>query len=91
MIDAIQSRLRTQPPSDTGLLSIAAAKSAATAATNPQTPVADANPKVHASPKEETPAIEIFLADADDQSGLLKTLATLLLAYGSLTLLGYVG
>ena len=68
MIDAIQSRLSTQPPSNTGLLSIAAAKSAATAATNPQMPVADANPEVHASSKEETPAMEIFLADADDQS-----------------------
>ena len=69
MIDAIQSRLRTQPPSDTGLLSLAAAKSAATAATNPLMPMVDANPSVHASAKEETPAIEIFLADADDQSG----------------------
>ena len=69
MIDAIQSRLSTQLPSDTGLLSIAAAKSAATAAANPQMPVADANPEAHASSKEEAPAIEIFLADADDQSG----------------------
>ena len=67
MIDAIQSRLHTQPPSDTGLLSIAAARSAATAATNPQMPVADTNdPEVHTSSKEETPAIEIFLAEADD-------------------------
>ena len=70
MIDAIQSRLHTQPPSDTGLLSIAAARSAATAATNPQMPVADIkDPEVHTSSKEETPAIEIFLAEADDQSG----------------------
>ena len=69
MIDAIQSRLRAQPPSDAGLLSIAAAKPAATAATNPQMPAADVNPEVQVSSKEEAPAVEIFLADADDQSG----------------------
>ena len=70
MIDAIQSRLHTPPPPEAGLLSIAAARSAATAATNPQMPVADTNdPEVHTSTKEEAPAIEIFLAEADDQSG----------------------
>ena len=69
MIDAIQTRLRTQPPSEAGLLSIAAAKAAATAATNPQMPAADANPEAQASSKEEAPAVEIFLADADDQLG----------------------
>ena len=46
------------------------ARSAATAATNPQMPVADTNdPEVHTSTKEEAPATEIFLAEADDQSG----------------------
>ena len=70
MIDAIQSRLHTPPPPEAGLLSIAAARSAATAATNPQMPAADTNdPKGHTSTKEEAPAIEIFLAEADDQSG----------------------
>ena len=32
-------------------------------------PAADVNPEVQASSKEEAPAVEIFLADADDQSG----------------------
>ena len=36
MIDAIQSRLHTPQPPEAGLLSIAAARSAATVATNPQ-------------------------------------------------------
>ena len=70
MIDAIQSRLHTPLPPEAGLLSIAAARSAVTAATNPQMPFADTNdPEVHTSTKEEAPAIEIFLAEADDQSG----------------------
>ena len=70
MIDAIQSRLHTPLPPETGLQSIVAARSAATAATNPQMPVVDTNdPEVHTSTKEEAPAIEIFLAEADDQSG----------------------
>ena len=63
------SRLRTQPPSEVGLLSIAAAKPAAMAAANPQMPAADVNLEVQASSKEEAPAVEIFLADADDRSG----------------------
>ena len=67
MIDAIQ---HTPPPPETGLLSMAAARSAATAATNPQMPAADTNdPEGHTSTKEEAPAIEIFLAEADDQLG----------------------
>ena len=70
MIDAIQSRLHTPPPPEAGLLSIAAARSAATAATNPQMPAAGTNdPEGHTSTKEEAPAIEIFLAEADDQPG----------------------
>ena len=70
MIDAIQSRLHTPPPPDAGLMSIAAARPTATAATNPQMPViATDDTGVHTSTKEEAPTTEIFLEEADDQSG----------------------
>ena len=70
MIDAIQSQLHTPPPPDAGLMSIAAARPTATAATNPQMPVmATVDTGVHTSTKEEAPTTEIFLEEADDQSG----------------------
>ena len=70
MIDAIQSRLHTPPPPAAGLLSLAATRPPATAATNPQMPVAATNdPGAHTSTKEEAPTKEIFLEEADDQSG----------------------
>ena len=62
LIDAIQSRLHTPPTPATGPPTIGA--------TNPQMPVVTAeDPGTHTSTKEEAPTKEIYLQEADDQSG----------------------
>ena len=54
----------------TGLLSIAAARPPTTGAANPQTPeAATKDPDVRTSTKEEVTTQEIYLQEADDQSG----------------------
>ena len=54
----------------TGLLSIAAARPSTTGAANPQMPeAATEDPGVRTSTKEEVTTQEIYLQEADDQSG----------------------
>ena len=70
LIDALQSRLRTPPMPATGLLSIAAARPPTTGAANPQMPAATTeDPGTRTSTKEEVTTQEIYLQEADDQSG----------------------
>ena len=70
IIDALQSRLHTPPMPATGLLSIAAARPPTTGAANPQMPGATTeDPGVRTSTKEEVTTQEIYLQEADDQSG----------------------
>ena len=70
LIDALQSRLHTPPMPATGLLSIAAARPPTTGAANPQMPGATTeDPGARTSTKEEVTTQEIYLQEADDQSG----------------------
>ena len=70
LIDALQSRLHTPPMPATGLLSIAAARPPTTSAANPQMPGATTeDPGARTSTKEEVTTQEIYLQEADDQSG----------------------
>ena len=70
LLDALQSRLHTPPTPATGLLSIAAARPPTTGAANPQMPAATTeDPGTRTSTKEEVATQEIYLQEADDQSG----------------------
>ena len=70
LLDALQSRLHTPPTPATGLLSIAAARPPTTGAANPQMPAATTeDPGTRTSTKEEVATQEIYLQQADDQSG----------------------
>ena len=74
LINAIYSRLHTPPAPTTGLLSIATARPPTTGTTNPQMPATPANdPSIHTPTKAAAPTKEIYLQEAEEQSGSVDT------------------